>query len=83
MKKFSKQPKIQHVLESIRCDVCSLEYDDPLEMQEFLSWTNHCGYASVFGDLNTFEIDVCQHCLKKLFKDYARVTTPETYGEIL
>lgn len=58
---------------SITCDICKKEYDDVFDLQEFLHYTNHCGYASVFGDGNVMELDMCQHCQKNLLGKYFRV----------
>jgi hypothetical protein len=58
------------------CDVCKKEYDckeDILEVQEFLSVDNYCGFNSVFGDGNTVKADICQHCVKELLGNYLRI----------
>lgn len=60
-------------LESITCSICKVIYDDCLELQEFLSFYNHCGYGSLFGDGNTINIDICQHCLKEKFGKYVEL----------
>ena len=54
------------------CDVCGHKYeinqhnvDDFLEVQEFHHIRFTGGYGSVFADQSTFELDICQHCLKE------------------
>lgn len=71
--------KVEQVV-SFTCDCCKKEYNDILEMQEFLSWEDTCGYGNiVFGDLNLVKIDLCQYCVKKLLGDYIRVTEGNMY----
>jgi hypothetical protein len=57
-------------IEAIICDVCKVEYDDPMEMQEFLQYSDTAGYSSVFGDMNRLSLDMCQHCVKKILGEY-------------
>lgn len=54
-----------------KCDICGKEYhsrhiDDLFEIQEMLQIRHHCGYSSIFGDLNQLDIDICQHCFKSM-----------------
>jgi len=60
---------------SIACDICKKEYaaDNYIETQEFHHIRFEGGYGSVFGDEATVECDICQHCLKKMIGDYARI----------
>ncbi len=60
---------------SVICDICGKEYfsDNQIELQEFLHIKFTGGYASVFGDMNKVECDVCQHCLIKFIGKFARV----------
>lgn len=78
MKNYIQEPQVLNKLETITCDICKIDYDNTFDTQEFLSWTNYCGYGSIFGDMNKLEIDICQHCQKKLFGNNARITE---YGE--
>lgn len=71
MRKYKKVKRYVEEMEliSITCDVCNKEYfteDDALEMQEFYSLRKKGSYMSVFGDGVIIEIDMCQHCFKKL-----------------
>ena len=63
----------QKALISITCDKCGTEYDDLFDVQEFLNIKFVGGYSSVFGDMNMVECDLCQHCLKVLIGDVARI----------
>lgn len=75
--------KIQHFtvevesecIEAIICDRCKKEYstDNFVETQEFHHIKFIAGYGSVFGDMNSVEADICQHCLKELIGDFCRV----------
>ena len=56
-------------LESITCDKCKNDYTNIMEIQEFLSINLTGGYASVFGDGATIEMDICQYCLKEIHDD--------------
>ena len=61
---------------AIQCDVCKKIYkknEDAIEVEEFLYLRRDCGYNSVFGDENSIETDICQHCQKKLLGDYLRI----------
>ncbi len=52
-----------------------------LEIQEFHRIRFIGGYASVFGDVDHIECDLCQRCLKEMIKDYFRVVDREFEGE--
>lgn len=53
-------------LVSIICDCCKREFDDDMDLQEFLSYYNTGGYSSVFGDGTVMSLELCQDCVKKL-----------------
>lgn len=72
MKLWKKVIEEKNVLSSIKCDVCLHEYDDIFEIQEFLSWENHCGYGSVFGDGEIITIDICQKCQKEMLGNFIK-----------
>lgn len=75
MKNYKAEKKTIGVLnlESIICDICKKEYTDTFEIQEFTSISKDCGYASVFGDGDNIECDICQHCLKKFIDGKYRI----------
>jgi hypothetical protein len=73
MKHYREFTATQMELESITCDKCHTEYDDVLELQEFLSINFTGGYNSIFGDTNTVMCDICQYCLKDMIGDICRV----------
>lgn len=56
-----------------KCDGCGKEYvvssdqdSGMLEIQEFIKIKHIGGYTSIFGDMSNINIDICQHCLKKM-----------------
>jgi hypothetical protein len=74
-----KQEEIQvtkKVEVAIICDVCKKEFknipENIPETQEFHQIRFTGGFASVFGDMSTFELDICQHCLKNKLGEYIR-----------
>ena len=77
MKKFTEIETIELELSSITCDKCRKNYTDILELEEFTSISRTVGYASVFGDGNTIDLDICQHCLKETFGKYMIITESE------
>ena len=50
MKSYRIVHKMEHELESIRCDVCNLLTILPIEIESFHSIEFIAGYDSVFGD---------------------------------
>ncbi len=67
-------------IEAITCDRCKIKYDDPMELQEFLSHSDRAGYGSVFGDTYLVEIDLCQRCVKEVLGRWIRVLKGHYYG---
>lgn len=64
--------KPSYIIDYITCDICKKKYDvyeDYLETQEFLSMREIGGYGSIFGDTKEINVDICQHCLKKIFDE--------------
>jgi len=62
-------------LKHTTCDVCRTRYSANyyVETQEFIHIKAMCGYGSVFGDGNTIQLDICQHCLKEKLGEYIRI----------
>lgn len=66
-------------VKQIRCDCCDrlAEVGDAeLEFQEFVSIDLKAGYASIFGDGNHVQVDLCQHCLKDVLGRWLRIDDP-------
>lgn len=66
-------------VKQIRCDRCDrlAEVGDAeLEFQEFVSIDLKAGYASIFGDGNHVQVDLCQHCLKDILGRWLRIDDP-------
>ena len=62
------------------CDCCKKIYKSSdsnyhLESQEFLHIQRTGGFGSIFGEMNTIECDLCQHCLFSFIKDCYRDVT--------
>lgn len=75
MKTYKKQIQETNIPVTITCDVCKKEFDcekDIMEIQEF-NWIEFTGgFESIFGDGSTFELDICQYCLKNKLGKYLR-----------
>lgn len=55
----------------VTCDKCGKDLQENfIEEQESLHWSMSCGYGSVFGDLNTITLDLCQDCTKEILGAY-------------
>lgn len=66
-------------VKQIRCDRCDrlAEVGDAeLEFEEFVSINQKAGYASIFGDGNNVQVDLCQHCLKNVLGRWLRIDDP-------
>lgn len=82
MKNFKDVQVTQKELVSITCDCCKTDYEDILEIQEFLHYANDAGYGSVMGDGNCLRLDLCQHCTKKLLGEFIRVNGNYINGDL-
>jgi hypothetical protein len=72
MKNYETKSVDQQILKNIKCDYCGKKYDyvnDMFECQEIIQIKHECGYDSVFGDGEFLDIDICQHCFKKIIKN--------------
>jgi NMD protein affecting ribosome stability and mRNA decay len=67
-----KMETVEKHLVSIVCDVCEREVKEVFEAQEFINVRFTGGYGSIFGDGDTFECDLCQHCIEKTLGKYLR-----------
>jgi hypothetical protein len=64
------------VVSQIRCDRCGKEAErGDLGFQEMTSIGFNAGYASIFGDGNRIEVDLCEPCLRDLLGAWLRVKT--------
>ena len=81
MKKYRQAKTPHYVLDSIVCDACKVEYDDPMDMQEFLSYKDSAGYgANFFRDMDSLELDLCEKCKFELLGKYIRVKEYDQEG---
>ena len=68
------------LVDTVICNVCKREDDDPMELQEYLAIDFVGGYNSVFGDMNVYTADICQRCFKELLGSYLTdITEKECY----
>ena len=77
MKSYQIVNKMEHELESIRCDVCNLLTILPIEIEKFHSINFIAGYDSKFGDGNEVECDICDTCFYNLISNFALIIKPE------
>ena len=67
----------QEIVTHFICDKCKFTceiYDDSWEEQEFFHYSFTGGYGSIFGDMFSGRIDLCQHCFKELLGPYIQCT---------
>lgn len=67
-------------LTAMECDCCGTVYNvtkrhtrDTTELYEFVTINFTGGYGSIFGDMNEYECDLCQHCVSKLLGKVLRL----------
>jgi len=74
MKLIKKIKKTVVVTEAICCDRCEkiIDVEDIMEFQECVNikWTG--GFGSIMEDGATWEVDLCQYCVKDLFWPFAK-----------
>lgn len=76
-----KDVRPQSFVKQIRCDRCErLSELGEMEFEEYVSLDHKAGYASVFGDGNQVQIDLCQHCVKELLGQWLRIASAEKAG---
>jgi hypothetical protein len=62
------------VVDQIKCDRCGkVTARDELDFHAMNSIGFSAGYASIFGDGNRVDIDLCEHCLKDTLGEWLRV----------
>lgn len=73
-----KDVRPETFVKQLRCDRCGrlADVSEP-EFQEFVSIDLRAGYASIFGDGNDVQLDLCQHCLKATLGTWLRVSDAE------
>lgn len=72
--------RLQTYTRYFQCDRCGRTGErDGLdcEFHEFTSISYRAGYGSIFGDGNTVETDLCQHCVKEVLGPWLRITDPD------
>ena len=57
---------------SLTCDKCKKTSDDIMDTQEWFNIHFIGGYDSIFGDMDEYDLDLCQQCGKELFGQYLR-----------
>lgn len=72
--------RLQTYTRYLQCDRCGRTGErDGLdcEFHEFTSISYRAGYGSIFGDGNTVEADLCQHCVKGVLGPWLRISDPD------
>ena len=78
-----KDVRPESFVKQIRCDRCDRLADmSEAEFQEFVSIDLTVGYASIFGDGEDVQIDLCQHCLKSLLGPCLRIASAEKADDL-
>ena len=74
MKLIHKVRRTVEEVHALKCDKCAavILAENVMEFQEALSIRISGGYASILGDGNLFELDLCQACVKELLGPYLR-----------
>ena len=68
MRKY--RPHIMEIVNSVKCDRCGREDDDPMEIQEYLPIDFVGGFNSIFGDMEKYTGDFCQRCVMRILGGY-------------
>jgi len=70
-----KNEKIETQVEhEFICDCCKQPVICEMERQEAWSIRDTGGYSSIFGDMNSISLDLCQQCIQKLLGDYIQIS---------
>lgn len=75
MRETEEFAAVKKVETALVCDCCGLRadrQDDWEEFQEFLCLRFTGGYGAILGDMCTYELDLCQHCVEGLLGPYLR-----------
>ena len=78
MQHFETATREIQVIASVTCDRCGLTQEPSFggfEGWHFFRETG--GYASPFGDMNLWELDLCEECFYALVKNFVRFPEPE------
>ncbi len=75
MKTIEKHQIETDIVMAFTCDVCKKEYsnvgvDDVYEIQEMIHINKVCGYGTIFEDFAYIDLDICQHCFKKIIDKF-------------
>ena len=78
MKTFGEKTVVDVI--KLCCDRCGFVTEDVMEIQEFMSYQDTCGYGNrTFGDMSRISIDLCQDCVKTVLGEWMRVESPDSY----
>ena len=78
MIEYEDQPVTTAVKSRFVCDCCAESWsyddlDDWTEIQEAWSLGYLGGYGSIFGNMSSISVDLCQRCVERLLGDYLRI----------
>lgn len=57
----------------ITCNKCKSEFDDEMDIQEFVQINDIGGFCSAWGDGTPFSVKLCSQCSYEMFKDIADI----------
>lgn len=72
VRKYEKVQVEEDKLISVTCDVCKQEQDPSFGLC-YQTIRAEAGYASVLGDGNIYELDICDACFKEILGPYCTV----------
>lgn len=73
MKHYEAEVTYVDTVVAVTCDFCGHHWENVYELQEFHHIDFVAGYGSVFGDGTHVTCDICQHCLNRLLKGFAKL----------
>lgn len=73
MREYANVQRTERKLVKWNCSICGRDLlSSIIESQEAFTFSQKCGYGSVFGDGNEVYIDICQHCMKERLGEFMR-----------
>jgi len=69
MIKYQKKRKTYKVIVGVTCDKCKQECPPH---SDYMTLAGVGGYGSKFGDMNYWEVDLCDSCFYEMVKDVVR-----------
>jgi hypothetical protein len=61
------------VIGKLICSRCEKVAKYEEEFEEWLIYSNHCGYESIFGDGTIISVELCPQCIKEVLGEYLKL----------